>query len=323
LITHGRISALAFWLGLSVLAGIVPAGAAEFFASVGTGPLSGTYYPTGRALCDLVNRQQPERVVRCSVEPTPGSVYNLEALRTGELDFAIVQSDVQAASHAGDGPWRGRPFRGLRAVLSLYPELVTIVARKDSGIAQLEELKGRRVNIGNPGSGARATWEAMEAALGWRRDELQTRELKAEVAAQALCDGSIEASVQVIGHPSPFIAKELAACSLQLASAAGPAVDSLVGSRPYFRKASIPAAAYGAPSDVPTFGSSATLVTRADVPEEVVHALAKAVLANLDQIKGRLPILASLDAQEMVRVSLTAPLHRGAEQAYRELGLIK
>ena len=140
----------------------------EIFASIGTGELNGIYYPVGKAICQIVNQDLRTHGIRCSPETTPGSVYNINALRSGELEFAIVQSDVQFAAYSGAGDWIGSPFRGLRSVVSLYPELVTVMARTDSQIRDLSGLAGRRVNVGGQGSGTRATWDAIEAALGWR-----------------------------------------------------------------------------------------------------------------------------------------------------------
>ena len=143
----------------------------EVFASIGTGQLNGVYYPVGKAICQIVNRDLRTNGVRCSPEATPGSVYNIGALQSGELEFAIVQSDVQFAAYHGDGPWSGKAFDGLRSVFSLYPELVTVIARADAHIKELADLAGRSVNVGSPGSGTRATWDAIEAELGWSNQQ--------------------------------------------------------------------------------------------------------------------------------------------------------
>ena len=143
----------------------------EIFASIGTGQVNGIYYPVGKAICQIVNRDLRTQGVRCSPESTPGSVYNIDAVQSGELEFGIVQSDVQFAAYNGEGAWKGRPFRGLRSVASLYPELVTVIARADAHIKDLADLKGRRVNVGSKGTGTRATWDAIEAELGWSNEE--------------------------------------------------------------------------------------------------------------------------------------------------------
>src|SRR5262245_39061964 len=153
-------------IAIAIVAAVLPLSARaidEVFVSIGTAELNGIYYPVGKAICELVDRDLPTYGVRCSPETTPGSVYNIDALQSGELEFAIVQSDVEFAAYTGNGPWIGWPFRGLRSVVSLYPELVTIMVRADSHIRNLSDLAGRRVNVGSQGSGTRATWDAIEA----------------------------------------------------------------------------------------------------------------------------------------------------------------
>ena len=312
---------------LSGVAAILTAparGGEEIFASVGTGELNGIYYPVGKAICQILNRDLPTHGVRCSPEVTPGSVYNIENLRSGELEFGIVQSDVQFAAHNGEGRWTGRPFRGLRSVASLYPELVTIIAREDSHIRDLAGLAGRRVNIGGQGSGTRATWDAIEAELGWRNEErVRPGELRAGATTSALCTGAIDASLLIVGHPSPLVTTQLAACATNLVTITGPAIDKLVHDYRYYQRGTIPASLYGIAADVPTFGSRATLVTSASVGARVVAVVARAMLAHVTELRTLHPVLASVRAREMINDGLTAPLHPAAEQVYKELGLLE
>ena len=248
--------------------------------------MTGVYYPVGRALCAVVNEAVGSQGPRCSVEPTPGSVYNLDALESGELDFALVQADVQYEASAGRGRWNGRPLTNLRSVLSLYPELVTIVARPDARIASIDDLKGKRVNIGNAGSGIRTTWEVIEGAFGLKRSDLAlAAELRSDATTDALCSNRIDANLMLLGHPSQFVAAQLAACGLILVGVRGPAIEKLVAERPYYVDAVIPASTYGTPTDILTFGGKAALVTVASVPDDVVYAVAKAVMSNLDVLR--------------------------------------
>lgn len=309
------IMAMALWSWTAV--------AAPRFVSLGTGPVSGLYYPTGQAICDLVNVLGGKSPVRCSIEATPGSVYNIEAIASGEEEFALVQSDVQFFAARGEGRWSGQPVGNLRSVMSLYPELVTLVARPDAGIATVEDLKSKRLNIGAPGSGTRATWEVLKATLGITEDDLaEAAELKPEAAAERMCANTLDASLLIVGHPSLMVASELKSCRLTLVPVTGQRIDALVAAKPYYVKGAIPAADYGLPADTPTFGGQTTLVTSADVPEKVVYELTMAVMKNLEKLRQR-PTLAGLSPAAMVGQSLTAPLHPGAERAYRELGLLK
>ena len=296
----------------------------EVFASVGTGELNGVYYPVGKAICEIVNRDLSIDGVRCSPETTPGSVYNIHAIQSGELEFGIVQADVNFNAYKGEGAWGGKPFIGLRSVLSLYPELVTVMARADSHIQDLAGLAGRRVNVGSRGTGIRATWEAIEEELGWRDDErVRPGEMRADATTSALCSGAIDASMLIIGHPSPLVKAQQTACAINLVAITGRAIDKLLHLHLYYKHETIPADMYGLPADVPTFGGRATLVTSASVDARVVAVIAKEVLNHLAELRTLHPALARLRSRQMVNDGLTAPLHPGAEQVYREMGLIE
>ena len=314
-------------IAMLTVAGFLPTAACaadEVFASVGTGQVNGIYYPVGQAICQIVNRDLPTHGVRCSPESTPGSVYNIEAIQSGDLEFGIVQSDVQFAAYNGEGGWIGKPFRGLRSVASLYPELVTVIARADSRIQDLAGLAGRRVNVGSKGTGTRATWDAIEAELGWSNEErVKPVELRADATTSALCTGAIDASLLIVGHPSPLVATQRAACAVNLVAITGPAIDKLVHDHLYYRRGTIPAEIYEIAADVPTFGGRATLVTSASVDARVVAVISKAVLAHVAELRALHPALARLRAREMIIDGLTAPLHPAAVEVYKELGLME
>ena len=302
------------------------ASAQQKFVSIGTGGITGVYYPTGGAICRLMNKLRKETGIRCSVESTGGSIYNINAIRAGELEFGVAQSDWQYHAYNGTSKFKDQgPFKDLRAVFSIHPEPVTIVARDDSGIQNILDLKGKRVNIGNPGSGTRGTWEVIEKALGWKRSDLKlAAELKSAETGQALCDNKIDAYFWLVGHPSALTQETLASCASHLVDARAPALDKLVEERPYYSFATIPAGMYpGQDKDVQTWGVRATLVTSAKVPEEVVYTLVKAVFDNFDAFKKLHPAFGHLTEKEMISASLSAPLHPGAVKYYKERGWIE
>ncbi|AFX98942.1 TRAP transporter solute receptor, TAXI family protein [Candidatus Endolissoclinum faulkneri L2] len=295
------------------------------FISIGTGGVTGVYYPTGGAICRLINRDRKKHGIRCSVESTGGSIYNANTIHSDELEFGIVQSDVQYDAYNGTGTFGNvGPFRELRSVFSLHAEPVTIVARKNANIRTFDDLKGTRVNIGNAGSGTRNTWEIIEQALGWKRNNLKlAAELKASETAEALCDNKIDANFSMVGHPAAIISETMSTCEANLVSITGPAFDKLVADHPYYRKATIPGGLYpGSSNDIDTFGVGATLMTSSKVSDEVVYTLTKAVFGNLEDFKKLHPAFANLKAEEMIKEALSAPLHPGAIKAYKELGLM-
>jgi hypothetical protein len=318
--------ALGLLAGASLLAADLASAQEQKFITIGTGGVTGVYYPTGGAICRLVNKDRAEHGIRCSVESTGGSVYNVNTIRAGELDMGVVQSDVQYNSLNGEGDeFKDQgPFDGLRAVFSVHAEPFTVIARADSGIETFDDLQGKRVNVGNPGSGQRSTMEVLMAAKGWTMDDFAlASELKSAEQAQALCDNKIDAMVFTVGHPSGSVQEATTTCDTKLIPVTGPEVDQLVEQNPYYAKAIIPGGMYrGTDEDVETFGVKATFVTSADVPDDVVYAVTKAVFENFDDFKKLHPAFATLQQEEMLTEALSAPLHPGAEKYYQEAGMM-
>ena len=324
LLTAAAIAA-AVTFGVSTI-GAGPVQAQQQFVTIGTGGVTGVYYPTGGAICRLVNKKRKEHGIRCSVESTGGSVYNINTIRTGELDMGVAQSDWQYHAYNGTSKFKDAgPFKELRAVFSVHPEPVTILARRDSGIKNIDDIKGKRLNIGNPGSGTRATWEVIEEALGWKRSDLKlAAELKSAETGQALCDNKIDAYFWLVGHPSGLTKESVTSCDAVLVNVTGPAIDKLVSENSFYRAATIPGGMYsGNPDDIVTFGVGATFVSSTAVPENVVYHVVKAVFENFDDFKKLHPAFANLKKEEMISDSLSAPLHDGAAKYYKEAGLLK
>ena len=297
--------------------------AQQQFISIGTGGVTGVYYPTGGAICRLVNRGRKEHGIRCSVESTGGSVYNINTIRDGELDFGVAQSDWQYHAYNGTSKFKDKgPFKALRAVFSVHPEPFTVVARADSGIRNFDDLKGKRVNIGNPGSGQRGTMEVVMEAMGWKMGAFKlASELKSAEQSRALCDNKIDAMVFTVGHPSGSIKEATTSCKSVLVNVMGPAIDKLVKENDYYRSATIPGGMYaGSPDNVTTFGVGATFVSSTRVPDKVAYVVVKAVFDNFDRFKKLHPAFRNLKEKEMISDGLSAPLHPGAMKYYKEKG---
>ncbi len=313
-------------VALALGMGLMTAGAAnaadQKFVSIGTGGVTGVYYPTGGAICRLVNKGRKDHGIRCSAESTGGSIYNINTIRAGELEFGVAQSDWQYHAYNGTSKFADKgKFDKLRAVFSVHAEPVTIIAAEAAGVKNITDLKGKRLNIGNPGSGTRGTWEVLEEALGWQRSDLKlASEMKSAETGQAVCDGKIDAYFWLVGHPSALTQESLATCAANLVNATGPAIDKLVADNPYYRTATIPAGMYNNKEDITTFGVGATFVSSADVPDDVVYTIVKAVFENFDQFKKLHPAFANLKEAEMIKDGLSAPLHPGAEKYYKEKG---
>ncbi|MBK6394345.1 MAG: TAXI family TRAP transporter solute-binding subunit [Betaproteobacteria bacterium] len=303
-----------------------PASAQQKFVTIGTGGVTGVYYAAGGAICRLVNKDRAKHGIRCSVESTGGSVFNVNTIRAGELDLGFSQSDVQFNATKGLAQFKdGGAYGDLRSVFSVHPEPFTVVARKEANIRSFADFRGKRFNVGNPGSGTRASMEELLVALGWKMSDFSlASELKADEHGPALCDGKIDGFFYGVGHPSANIQDPTTSCGAQLVSITGPAVDKLIADRPYYAKATIAGNLYpNNPNPTVTYGVLATVVTSSKVPADTVYAVVKAVFDNFDEFKRLHPALAYLTPEGMVKDGNSAPLHEGAARYYREKGWIK
>ncbi len=319
------IKLIAAGLTLASSLAVTPAVSANSFITIGTGGVTGVYYPTGGAICRLVNKGRKSHGVRCSVESTGGSVYNINTIRAGDLDMGVAQSDWQYHAYNGSSKFKDAgAFKDLRAVFSVHPEPFTVVARADSGIKSFMDLKGKRVNIGNPGSGQRGTMEVLMGALGWTKSTFAlASELKAAEQSKALCDNKIDAMVYTVGHPSGSIKEATTTCDTVLVNVTGAAVDKLVADNDFYRKATIPGGMYsGNPNDTQTFGVGATFVSSTKADANTVYHVVKSVFENFDDFRKLHPAFANLNKDEMVKDGLSAPLHDGAKKYYKEAGLM-
>ena len=315
-------------LGLGILglsAGVfTPASAQQKFVTVGTGGVTGVYYAVGGAICRLMNKDRAKTNIRCSTESTGGSVFNVNAIKTGDMEFGMTQSDVQYNATKGLTQFKDGAHADLRAVFSVHPEPFTVLARKEAGVAKFADFKGKRFNVGNPGSGTAASMEELLKEKGWTRADFSlAAELKADEQGTALCDNKIDGFFYGVGHPSAAIQDPTTGCGAKLIPIEGPAVDKLLSDKPYYAKATIPGGMYsGNPNPTTTYGVAATLVTSAKVPEETVYLLVKAVFENFDEFKKLHPAFANLDPKAMTKNGLSAPLHPGAAKYFKEKGLM-
>ncbi|MFP4137853.1 MAG: TAXI family TRAP transporter solute-binding subunit [Halomonas sp.] len=294
----------------------------EKYITIGTGGQTGVYYVVGQSVCRLVNRGSDDHGIRCNAPSTGGSVANINGIKSGELDMGVAQSDVQYQAYNGTGNFEDEEYEDLRAVFKIHGEPLTILARKDANINSLEDLEGKRVNIGNPGSGQRNTMEVLMEAMGWDEDTFsRAEELEAAEMAAALADNNIDAMAYVVGHPNGSIQEATTTVESNLVPLEGEEVDGLVEEHSYYSKSVVPGGLYeGNDDDVNTFGVSATLVTSAEVDEDVVYETVKTIFENFDRFKRLHPAFENLDEEEMISEGLSAPLHDGAKRYYVEKG---
>lgn len=296
--------------------------AQERFITIGTGGQTGVYYVVGQSICRLVNRETARHSLRCTAPSTGGSIANINAIAAGDMDMGVAQSDWQYHAFNGSAAFADTPVPQLRAVFSVHPEPFTVVARADSGIETFEDLRTRRVNIGAPGSGQRATMEVVMNALGWTMDDFAlASELAPSEQSAALGDNNVDAIIYTVGHPNGSIQEATSTVDAHIIPVEGPVIEELISENPYYAVATIPGGMYANnPDDITTFGVRATFVTSADVPDDVVYEVVKAVFDNFDRFRGLHPAFANLTEEEMISSGLSAPLHPGAIQYYQERG---
>ena len=305
---------------------VAPSVAATKFITIGTGGTTGVYYQVGRNICRLVNKDTSKHGISCKAESTGGSVYNLNTIRSGDLDMGVAQSDWQFHAYEGTSKFsKAGANKKLRALFSVHPEPFTVVARANSGIKTFFDLKGKRVNIGNPGSGQRGTMEVVMEGYKWDKNSFKAAsELKADEQAQALCDNKVDAIVYTVGHPNANIKQATTLCNAVLVRVDGNPVKKLVKEKPYYRWASIPGGMYkGSDKTTKTFGVGATFVSSGDVDDDVIYTVVKAVFDNFDDFRRFHPAFANLDKKAMIKDGLSAPLHNGAVKYYKEAKLLK
>ena len=325
------IFSMALVFGLSLLVGLSSVGDVAYagkttFVTIGTGGITGVYYPTGGAIARMVNAKRPEYGIRATVESTGGSVFNVNAVMSGDLEFGVVQSDRQFQAIKGIANWEDKgPQKDLRAVFSIHPETVDLIAAVDANINSLADLKGKRVNIGNIGSGYRKnSIDALMAnGLDYEKD-FHAESLKAAEAPGLIQDGRLDAAFYTVGHPSGYY-KEATSGKRKVKFVPITNIESLLDKYPYYAKAMTqvtkfyPAAAND--SDVATFGVKATFVTSSKVPDNVVYAIVKEVFENFEAFKKLHPAYSGLTKKSMLE-GLSAPLHPGAVKYYKEAGLM-
>ena len=296
--------------------------AEDKFVTLGTGGQTGVYYVVGQSVCKLVNRNTAKTHVKCNAPSTGGSVANLNAIAANQMQMGIAQSDWQYHAYNGTSSFKDKKNDKLRAVFSIHPEPFTVMARDDSNIKSFDDLKGKRVNVGDPGSGTRATMNVILNAKGWNDNVFKVAsELKPAEMASSMCDNNLDAITYNVGHPNGALKEAAASCNAHLVPVTGPKIEELIINNPYYAKATIPGGLYkGSDKPVDTFGVYATLVTSSDVDPDVVYAVTKAVFDNFNRFKRLHPAFANLKEQDMIKNALSAPLHEGAVRYYKERG---
>jgi uncharacterized protein len=292
--------------------------------TLATGTPGGIYHPVGNAICRMFNLADEHQKVPCVAVSSEGSVANIRRVESGASTFGLSQADVAYAAFHGEGPFAAAgPDPKLRLLIALYPEAFTVVARADAGIRDFRDLRGKRLGIGKSGAGYTFTRDVVLGSYGWTLADLKhTPELDPAEQNQALCSNQVDAIIFAAGHPNGLTQGATTGCRARLVRVAGPPIDRLLATHPYYVASVIPGGLYaGNPDDVRTIGTQAVLVTSSAQPDALAYGVVKAVFENFADFRRLHPALSTLDIRDMVPREAVMPIHPGALTYYREAGL--
>jgi len=313
--------------GISILFGGCKARKVNFI-TIGTGGVTGIYYPTGVAISRMVNKKYDEYKIKATVESTSGSVFNINAVLNADLVFGVVQSDRQYQAYNGLAEWsKAGKQTDLRSVFSIHPESITLIASEKSGIREVNDLKGKRVNLGNPGSGYLQNSRDVLKAVGFTEgDDFSAEYVKAVEAPGLLQDERIDAFFYTVGHPNGNIQEATSGrIKVFIVPVTGPGIDKMLIKYSYYAESIIAHSFYPYAlntEDIATIGVKATFVTSKNADENIVYAVTKEVFENFEDFKSLHPSYSVLTKKDMLK-GLSSPIHKGALRYYREAGLDK
>ena len=300
--------------------------AKDKFVALGTGSPSGTYAPVGSGICDMVNEGRATTGVRCIAYNTGGSVYNIQAITSGELEMGITRSDLAYQSYEGIDSFKAiGPNKDIRAITTLYAMPIAVIVKRDSDIKEFKDLLGKRINIGNKGSGKRPVAELILSEMGWQKGEFSAvLEMTTKQMGKAFCDGNVDILIEGLGNPSKFYEQMIGECGGKFLDVPKAVVDKIRRNFPYFAALDIPGGIYSdTPNPVGTFGFKATLVTKASLSADTAYDVTAAVFDAFEKFQEKHPSLKLADPISMVNNGIFIPLHPGAERYLRERGYLK
>ena len=330
LLKYAALAASLSW----VLPGTASAQELSFF-TIGTGGTAYTYYPVGGMIANAISKPPGSRECgdggSCGVDnliasavSSRGSVDNINAIDSGLRNSGFAQSDVAYWAYTGTGTMEGKePMENLRAISALFPEHIHLVAKADSGIESVADLKGKAVSLDEPGSGTYVDSLLILEANGLSIDDVTAEELKGGAAAEALRNDKIDAFFVVAGYPTGAITELASAIDIKLVPISGEGADALTSKYGFFAASDIPADTYEGVGQTSTVAVGAQWFTSANEDEELIYNITKAMwndesrkLFDNGHAKGKVITI------ESATEGLGVPLHPGAERYYKEAGVI-
>ncbi len=286
------------------------------FLNIATGGTAGTYYPIGGAMAEILNNEI--KGMNASAQSTGATVANINMLKDGQVDLAIVQNDITYYAANGTEMFDGKKVSNIRGIASLYPETCQIVTLEGKGINSVADLRGKRVAVGAMGSGAEANARQILAAYGITyEDNIDAQFLSFGEAASALKDGNIDAAFLTAGYPTAAVQDIASQNKVKLVPIDADKADNLIAKYPFYTKVTIPAGTYGMPAAVDTISVMAMLVCNDKVDDALGYEITKALFTHLDRIQAA-HAAAKAISKEGASKGMPIPMNAGAEKFFKE-----
>lgn len=313
------IASLALASLLLVLSGCSKSDAKKDFI-LATGGTSGTYYPFGGAIANIWNTKVQNMNV--TAQATGASAENLRLINRGDAEFAIVQNDVMDYAYNGTDMFAGEKLTNIMTIGTLYPEVVQIAAEKNSGINSISDMKGKRVSIGDAGSGVEFNAKQILEGYGITFDDIKKNNLSFKESAEAIQNGTLDACFITAGVPNSALQELAFTTGLNLVPVTNENAKIISEKYEFYTVTTIPAGTYkGTDTDTKALAIKATLAVNASLDEEIVYQMTKALFENLDELgtahaKGK-----EVSAAAAI-TGVSVPFHPGAIKYYKEIGLM-
>lgn len=293
------------------------------FFGIATGGTGGTYYPLGGMLAQLISNtaELPGTKLSATAETGNASVANTKLLSRGEIESAFAAADILDAAYNGTGQFEDGKVENIRAIGALYPETVQLVVRADSGIEKFEDLAGKSISSGSPGSGQWQLLGDLIEAHGMSREDVSEDYSSFSQSVEKIKDGNLDASLITAGAPTSSVTELANGHEIRVVPLTGPAIAKLQETQPYYVSSILPAGSYkGIDADVETLAVRAIWATHADVSEDIIYAVTKALYENTETLGKVHPKGREISAATALQ-SVSIPVHPGAAKYYQEIGV--
>ena len=284
-----------------------------------TGGTGGTYYPFGGAIANIWNTKIENMNV--TAQATGASAENLRLINKGEAEYAIVQNDVMDYAYNGTDLFAGEKLANIMTIGTLYPEVVQIAVSKDSGIKSIADFKGKRISVGDAGSGVEFNAKQIMEGYGLTFDDIKKSNLSFKESAEGIQNGTLDGCFVTAGVPNAALQELAFTAGLTLVPVDGEAAKKICEKYGYYTQTTIPGGTYkGTDDDTPALAIKATLAVNSKLDEQTVYEMTKALFENLNELATAHAKGKEVSAKAAV-TGVSVPFHPGAKKYFKEIGL--